>query len=118
MMAASSDNKDGQAVQLPADKKESVLDEIGAFISSLAALLPPLSADFISCSVAPLFRLLQQSGCKLYVKTLAGRTIVLGVGDMSLSMREVKRRVQELSCVPVEQQRLIFAGKQLEEDRT
>ena len=58
-----------------------------------------------------------RGGMQIFVKTLTGKTMTVEV-DSTETIESLKEKIYNKEGIPADQQRLIFGGKQLENDRT
>jgi len=72
-------------------------------------MIQPDRQEKTAKNVEPLF--------EVYVKTLTGKTILAWVRDYE-SVFDLKNKISKQDGIPVDQQRLIFAGKQMEDPNT
>jgi len=58
-----------------------------------------------------------RGGMQLMIKTLDGKTVTVDAEEED-TIEDIKNKIMEKEGVPVDQQRLIFGGKQLDSDKT
>ena len=113
----------GQSVKVyPFDTLREVVVRMGGSAQTMKIVKDgcalPLDASLASLNILAHECLsLKVSGFSVYVKALTGRTVTLCGLASSTSVDELKRRLQTLEGIPPDQQRLVFAGNELEDDK-
>ncbi|KAL3104931.1 hypothetical protein niasHT_028463 [Heterodera trifolii] len=59
-----------------------------------------------------------ENGIKIYIKTMTGGELTLIDVLPSNTIEEIKAKIERIERIPIRQQRLIFTGNQLEDERT
>jgi len=86
-------------------------------VSKIMAAIHPRPPAPVEAEPTPAPAPVLRGGMQIFVKTLNGKTITLDVGPDD-HVYHIKALIFQKTLVPPDAQRLIFGGKQLEDDRT